>query len=116
MSSRMRDITVVVINDGKEFVFHTYTGEYRSLMALIYDKIYIADFGDCKGIGRCGTCHVHLLNYEGELLNREGNEETTLSKMPVTEPNSRLSCQISIDERIHGLRVEVIHDDELGLY
>jgi ferredoxin, 2Fe-2S len=116
LSARARDIEVKVIHEGKEFVFHTYAGEYRSLMALIYDKIYIDNFGDCKGIGRCGTCHVHLLNYTGDLLKREGNEEATLGKMPVTISNSRLSCQILIDEKINGLSVEVVLDDELGLY
>jgi ferredoxin, 2Fe-2S len=116
MSIRKRDIELFVKCEGKDYTFLTYTNEYRSLMALIYDKIYVENFGDCKGIGRCGTCHVHLLNYKGELLKREGNEETTLHKMPLTEPSSRLSCQILIDERIHELHVEVVHDDDLGLY
>jgi ferredoxin, 2Fe-2S len=116
MSIRKRDIELFVNCEGKDYTFQTYTNEYRSLMVLIYDKIYVENFGDCKGIGRCGTCHVHLLNGEGELLQREGNEQATLDKMPVTEPRSRLSCQILIDEKINGLCVEVVDDGELGLY
>ncbi len=116
MSIRKRDIEIFVNCEGKDYTFQTYANEYRSLMALIYDKIYIENFGDCKGIGRCGTCHVHLLDYEGELLKREGNEQTTLSKMPVTLPNSRLSCQILMNEVVNGLRVEIVVDGDLGLY
>lgn len=40
-------------------------------MALLYDKFYMEDFGECKGIGRCGTCHIHILNDAGELVNKE---------------------------------------------
>jgi ferredoxin, 2Fe-2S len=116
MSIRKCDIELFVKCEGKDYTFLTYTNEYRSLMTLIYDKIYVENFGDCKGIGRCGTCHVHLLDYEGELLKREGNEQSTLDKMPVTERSSRLSCQILIDEKINGLRMEVVDDGDLGLY
>jgi 2Fe-2S ferredoxin len=115
-TSRARDIEVIVTCEGREHRLQTYAHEYRSLMALIYDKIYIVNFGDCKGIGRCGTCHVHLLEYNEALLLRTGNEDTTLGKMPVTLPTSRLSCHIPIDEQVHGLHVAIVNDEELGLY
>jgi len=63
--ARDRDIQVNVLCAGKRYELRTYAHEYRSLMALIYDKVYLEDFGDCKGIGRCGTCHVLLLDYRG---------------------------------------------------
>lgn len=86
----------------------TYQGEYRNLMALLYDKFYIEDFGECKGIGRCGTCHIHILNHSEELLNKVGNETTTLNKMDFVDSNSRLACQIMIDKKLHGLQIEVV--------
>jgi ferredoxin, 2Fe-2S len=117
MSTRQADIAVTLVYEGREYVLRTYTHEYRSLMALIYDKLYLADFGDCKGIGRCGTCHVLLPgDAEETLLVRSGNEPTTLGKMTGVLPTSRLSCHIPIDARLHGLRVEIMQVEEPGLY
>lgn len=114
--ARDRDIQVNVLCAGKRYELRTYPHEYRSLMALIYDKVYLEDFGDCKGIGRCGTCHVLLLNYHEGLLKREGNEHSTLNKLSTSQSNSRLSCQILLDSMVNGLAVEVVEDDHPGLY
>jgi ferredoxin, 2Fe-2S len=117
MSTRQANIAVTIVYEGREYVLRTYAQEYRSLMALIYDKLYVVDFGECKGIGRCGTCHVRLPDHAGEaLLTRSGNEPTTLGKMTGVLPTSRLSCHIPIDERLHGLRVEIMQVEEPGLY
>ena len=107
--------TVYVTIAGKEHAFQTYPGEYRNLMSLIYDKVYIENFGDCKGIGRCGTCHVHVLNRPG-LLQRQGNENTTLNKMTAVAENSRLACHILVDTALDGLKVELVNDEDAGLY
>lgn len=117
MPTRQADIAVTIVYEGREHVLRTYTHEYRSLMALVYDKLYVADFGDCKGIGRCGTCHVRLPEHAEEtLLVRAGNEPNTLAKMTGVAPTSRLSCHIAIDDRLHGLRVEVMQIEDPGLY
>jgi ferredoxin, 2Fe-2S len=55
---------------GEEsYAIETYHGEYRNLMQLISDKIFIEGFGECKGMGRCGICMAQqrlaaLLNWE----------------------------------------------------
>ena len=94
----------------------TFPHEYRSLMALLYDKFYFEDFGECKGIGRCGTCHIIISEGQPELLVRSGNEQTTLSKMENVSSKSRLSCQIMITEALHDLHFEIVEDDDPGLY
>lgn len=104
---RKFDIGITVFLNGEKHVIATYRGEYRNLMALLYDKFFIEDFGECKGVGRCGTCHVYILDGKKEWLEMEGNEPATLSKMDSVRPNSRLACQIMIDEKLHGLRIEV---------
>lgn len=109
---RKFDIAITVLFRGKEHVIMTYPGEYRSLMALLYDKLYIDDFGECKGTGRCGTCHIHILGHAGKLLNRIGNENGTLAKMTFAQLNSRLACQVMVDRQLNGLRIEVIQDNE----
>ena len=77
-------------------------------MALLYDKLYIDDFGECKGMGRCGTCHIHIINPTGEILQRVGNEGATFAEMNSVLPNSRLACQIIIDNALDGLQIEVV--------
>ena len=111
-----RDIHIEVSYCGKTYTLETYAFEYRSLMALLYDKIYIEDFGECKGIGRCGTCHVHLPNASDALLQRQGNELTTLGKMSNVAGNSRLSCHIPVTSLLHGMQIAIVGDDEPAAY
>lgn len=85
----------------------TFTSEYRSLMHLIFDKIYTDDFGDCKGVGRCGTCIVEILNNITIANQSDRNEAATLSKLEHSTPTSRLACQILIDEKINNLHCKI---------
>ena len=105
---RKSDIALTVLINGETYNVMTRRGEYRNLMTLLNDKFYVEDFGECKGTGRCGTCHIHILNPMEELLNREGNETTTLHRMGTVSANSRLACQILIDEKLNGLQIEVV--------
>lgn len=109
-------IQFTVTHRGATHTVSTYPFEYRSLMALLYDKFYFENFGDCKGIGRCGTCHVIVEEGNPELIVRSGNEETTLSRMESVTVNSRLSCQILITEALDKMHFDIVDDGELGLY
>lgn len=102
------DISFTVFLQTEKHTIVTYQGEYRNLMALLYDKFYIEDFGECKGIGRCGTCHIHILNSVDLILSKAkaGNENTTLGKMNCVQWNSRLACQIMIDKSLDGVQIE----------
>jgi 2Fe-2S ferredoxin len=111
-----RTIHIHVKVQGKEFVLDTFPNEYSNLMMLIYDKIYPDNFGDCKGIGRCGTCHIKILSPALTLTHPDRNEKTTLSRLEASNTDSRLACQILINSSINDLRVEVLNDDEPGLY
>ena len=111
--SRQFDISITVFIRGEKHSIATYVGEYRNLMVLLYDKFYIDDFGECKGMGRCGTCHIQVSgNYDGT-PDSVGNENSTLSKMSGVTGSSRLACQMNIDEKLDGLVIEVISEAEL---
>lgn len=103
-------IRIVVVCDAAEYVLEAYPYSYPNLMVLILDKLYPPDFGECKGRGQCGTCHIHILDYPHEFEERSGNENNTLSKMASTRANSRLACQIMVNSKINGLRVKVTGD------
>ncbi len=102
------DICITVFFGGNKHRIVTRRGGYRNLMALLYDRLYIDDFGECRGIGRCGTCHIYIINHTEDILQRVGNEAATLAKMDSVFPNSRLACQMIIDNALDGLQIEVV--------
>ncbi len=108
MHSRGKEIIICTRKDGAEKVFCAYPNEYRNLMELLNDKLYIEDFGDCRGVGRCGTCAVLVLPGAVPAGEPERNERTTLSRSGMDQPEMRLSCQLLLDATISGLRVELI--------
>lgn len=65
---------------------------------------------DCGGECACATCHVYV---EPEWLEKTGlpvpgsQEASMLSFAAVAQPNSRLSCQISMTEALDGLVVRL---------
>lgn len=109
-----KDIKVKVHVYGKEHELETYAGEYRNLMMLIYDKLYVDEFGECKGVGRCGTCHVYVLKAPEDLIFHDGVEKTTLSRLSNTNHSSHLACQIMIDKTLDGLEVQVVEESGAG--
>ena len=100
--------------EGEEFALQTYEREYRSLMALLNDNIFIEDFGECKGMGRCGTCIVKIERMPEVANTLDRNEENTLNKAGVTQRNFRLACQVLIDKNLEDVRVEVIGGEIVG--
>ncbi len=81
--------------------------EYPNLMELIINNLY-DDIGECLGRGLCGTCHVELVSDHviSEIL--DINEKETLSKLNNTGINSRLACQIILDEKINNMTFKII--------
>jgi len=108
MGLRDKDITINIIYDGNEYDLKTYSGEYRSLMALIYDNIYTEDFGQCRGMGRCGTCLIEVPENAIGLSAFERNEENTIKKMGIASLSVRLACQIPVNDSLDGIRIRII--------
>lgn len=105
MLSKAYTIEFTGLYQGQEYYLRSYENEYRNLMVLLKDKICPDDFGQCGGMGRCGTC---LVNISG-LSPKESytKEQNTLSKMGIKNPAARLSCQIQIDEDLKNVIVEL---------
>lgn len=108
MQAPTKNISISVSHDGECYEIQTYTNEYRSLMMLIYDRIYTESFGECLGMGKCGTCMVEIMSSEHELSCYERNENMTLLRNIKAKENIRLSCQLVIDEKMDGLAVKVL--------
>ncbi|MBK5209249.1 MAG: 2Fe-2S iron-sulfur cluster binding domain-containing protein [Flavobacteriaceae bacterium] len=102
------NIQFTVVEDGSEQIIETYIGEYRSLMALLKDELYLDSFGECGGVGRCATCIVKTSGISGNSSIKDRNEPVTLSKMGYEEENVRLSCQLMITKDLEGSCIEII--------
>ena len=107
-STPVKDLSITVFYEGESHEINTYANEYRSLMMLIYDKIYTESFGECLGMGKCGTCMVEIISSDHPLSLYQRNEDTTLFKSGYANSNIHLSCQVMIDEAINGLKVNVL--------
>ncbi len=63
---------------------------------------------DCGGQCACGTCHVYVdpawLEKTGE---RTEMEKAMLEFVENVQPNSRLSCQIKVSDKLDGLVVRM---------
>jgi len=105
-------IRVTVIYEEDVYELETYEGEYRNLMMLIFDKIFTEEFGECRGMGRCGTCMVEIPGDHQELGPMERNEESTIRKITAPRKDVRLSCQLLINASLQNIKVKILREGQ----
>jgi ferredoxin len=59
----------------------------------------------CKGRGMCGACRVRVGEELLPLLTPPSLSETRLLHYLKSAPNSRLACQIRLNDSLNGLRI-----------
>lgn len=62
--------------------------------------------GTCGGMALCASCHCYVQS-EHDIFDRSDDEEDMLDQAFFVEDNSRLSCQVKIEEEIDGLIVKL---------
>jgi 2Fe-2S ferredoxin len=65
--------------------------------------------GECGGNASCATCHVWVREEFADLVGPPHELEDDLLDLGVADrrPNSRLACQIKLDDTLDGLTLEV---------
>lgn len=81
MESNIIPFTLFI--DRYEFRIQASRNTYQSLMTLIADRFYLAEFGLCCGMGSCGTCEV------------------------VINGRKTLACETAVDDSLTHCRVVV---------
>ncbi|MFA5244547.1 MAG: 2Fe-2S iron-sulfur cluster-binding protein [Pedobacter sp.] len=103
-------ICLTVLYGSEEYLIQTFHGEYRDLKCLIADRLFTENFGECGGVGRCGTCMVEIEGLNGEAAALKRNESTTLGRLMHDRQNIRLACQIPVDDSLSNLVIKVIEN------
>lgn len=62
--------------------------------------------GTCGGMALCSTCHVYVLSEHG-LPEMSVEEEEMLDQAFFVQDNSRLGCQIKLNDDLEGLKVKL---------
>ena len=79
-----------------------------SLMEALRDSGYDDIIAICGGNCTCATCHVYIepLN-QNTLPSVSEDEQVLIESLAHSKPNSRLSCQIEINEFLSGSVVRI---------
>lgn len=97
----MNEVTLHIID--REGQTHTLTGPTDMNMNLMeLCKVYeLPVLGECGGMAMCATCQVYLES-ETSLPEQSDAELDMLDQAFFVKSNSRLGCQIQLDENIDG--------------
>ena len=100
------EIKITVID--REGVYHQLDAPTDMAMNLMeVCKAYeLPVEGTCGGMAMCASCQCYVLS-DHPLNEKSPDEEAMLSEAFHVKENSRLGCQIPMDKKLEGLKVEL---------
>ena len=102
----MSDINIKVTDREKvESTIEVPTEFGFNLMEILKSSEFPVE-GTCGGMALCASCHVYV-HSEHELREMGDDEEDMLDQAFFVEDNSRLACQLQINEEMDGLEIEL---------
>lgn len=92
--------------DGREIEVTVTAG--TSVMEGAVDNDVPGIVAECGGACSCATCHVYVEPAWLELLQpADAQEDGMLDCVLDRRPNSRLSCQVPVEEELDGITVRI---------
>lgn len=110
MSELGDKIFLTIVYTSGQLKVETFRGEYRDLKCLIQDKLYTEEFGQCGGMGKCGTCLVEISGLTRGSASLIRNETITLERMALSRPCIRLACHVPVNQDLSNLSIKVLSD------
>ena len=93
-------------NDGKEHTIDVQNG-LTVMEGAVQNDIPGID-ADCGGSMACATCHVYVKDdWYDKLDEKSEGEDDMIDQAYEPKKNSRLSCQITVSDKIEGLIVHL---------
>ena len=99
-------IKVTVIDrEDKEHVIEAPTDMNFNMMEICKASELPVE-GTCGGMALCASCHCYVLT-DHELPEASDDEEDMLDQAFFVEENSRLGCQIKLNNGLDGLKIKL---------
>lgn len=64
----------------------------------------------CGGMALCATCHVQVLEGLDQLPEPQDQELDMLDTLPDAGSDSRLACQLRVNETLEGIKIKIRGD------
>ena len=99
-------LVTYIKHDGSSYEVEVPAG--TSVMQAAVDNMIDGIVGECGGSCSCATCHCYVdAAWADKLPKPDGMEKDMLECVLEPRPNSRLSCQIVVNESLNGLVVRL---------
>jgi 2Fe-2S ferredoxin len=100
-------INITVINEGVTAQIEVPNDMGLNLMELLKANEYEKIEGTCGGMALCATCHVKVLESSPALPEQSDDEFAMLETLPTIFDNSRLGCQIKLNDGLQKITIEI---------
>lgn len=104
----MIKITVVDRDDSEQQI-EIPEGINLNLMEVLKASDYNI-LATCGGMALCATCHVQVLEGLKNLPEPQDQELDMLDTLPNAGNDSRLACQLRINEQLEGIKIKIRGD------
>jgi len=111
MHSNMMIHVTVEDRDGATEVVELPTDINLNLMEALKASGYHI-LATCGGMALCATCHVQVLEGLEQLPEAQDAELDMLDTLPDAGFDSRLACQLRINESLNGVKVKIRGDEQ----
>jgi ferredoxin len=104
-----QDITIKITDrNGVKHEVQAPTDMNMNLMEVIraFELAEEGTIGICGGMAMCASCQCYVLN-QVPLPEKSPDEEAMLWEAYHVQENSRLGCQIHINQEIEGLEIQI---------
>lgn len=105
----MQDIKITIIDrEGVKHEVDAPTDMNMNIMELVrsYELAPEGSIGVCGGMAMCASCQCYILS-DHDLPEMSPDEDLMLLEAFHVKDNSRLSCQLFIEESLNGLELEL---------
>lgn len=109
----MNDIRISIIDrEGKKHQIQAPTDMNMNIMELVrsYELVPEGTIGTCGGMAMCASCQCYILSNH-KLPEMSADEDLMLLEAFHVQENSRLSCQLFIENNLDGLEIELAPED-----
>ncbi|GGE14320.1 2Fe-2S iron-sulfur cluster-binding protein [Psychroflexus salis] len=109
----MQDVNITIIDrNGVTHKIEAPTDMAMNLMEVVrsYELAPEGSIGICGGMAMCASCQCYIES-DTNLPEKEDDEEAMLAEAFFVKENSRLGCQIPINEDLEGLKVRLAPED-----